>query len=75
MHTLTEICKDHDLTPRCSTEPTNLAAQTVIRRAGFRTRHQIFKVSASTPSDHQSGSSRAPGNLGTERVSVAQIGR
>lgn len=52
MHTLTEICKDHDLRPRCSTEPTNLAAQTVIRRAGFRTRHQIFKVSASTaPSD------------------------
>jgi hypothetical protein len=44
MRTLTEICKDHHLTPRCSTEPINLAAQTVIRRAGFRTRHQVFKI-------------------------------
>ncbi len=50
MHTLTEICKDQDLTPRCSTEPTNLAAQTVIRRAGFRTRHQIFKIAATSAS-------------------------
>ena len=48
MHTLTEICRDHGVTPRCSTEPTNLAAQTVIRRAGFRTRHQIFRFSAAT---------------------------
>ncbi len=44
MYTLTEICQDQDMTPRCSTEPTNTAAQTVIRRAGFRTRHQIFKI-------------------------------
>lgn len=44
MNTLTEICKDRDLTPRCSTEPTNIAAQRVIRRAGFRTRHQVFRV-------------------------------
>ena len=44
MYTLTAICMEQDMTPRCSTEPTNLAAQRVIRRAGFRTRHQTFKV-------------------------------
>ena len=52
MHTLTEICQDRDMTPRCSTEPTNLAAQTVIRRAGFRTRHQIFKIDVAAGSTH-----------------------
>lgn len=46
MCTLTKISKDHDLTPRCSTEPTNTAAQSVIRRAGFRNRHQIFQIVA-----------------------------
>ena len=46
MHTLTKISQDHDLTPRCSTEPTNPAAQSVIRRAGFRNRHQIFQIAA-----------------------------
>jgi ribosomal protein S18 acetylase RimI-like enzyme len=45
MHTLTEICKNQDMTPLCSTEPSNTAAQRVIRRAGFRSRHQVFNVS------------------------------
>lgn len=44
MHTLTGIALEQGLTPRCSTEPANLAAQTVIRHAGFRTRHQVFRV-------------------------------
>lgn len=44
MYTLTEICKNQGLTPHCSTEPTNLAAQTVIRRAGYRNRHQVLQV-------------------------------
>ena len=44
MHTLTEICKEQDMTPLCSTEPTNTAAQRVIRRAGYRSRHKVFKV-------------------------------
>jgi RimJ/RimL family protein N-acetyltransferase len=44
MHTLTEICKEQNMTPRCSTEPTNIAAQRVIRRAGFRNVHQVFRV-------------------------------
>ncbi len=44
MHTLTKVCKDQDMVPRCSTEPTNVAAQKVIRRAGFRNRHQVFRV-------------------------------
>ncbi|MEQ8716686.1 MAG: GNAT family N-acetyltransferase [Acidimicrobiales bacterium] len=46
MHSLAEICTGHDMTPRCSTEPTNVAAQSVIRRAGFRNRHQIFRIAA-----------------------------
>jgi GNAT superfamily N-acetyltransferase len=48
MHTLTEICTGQDLTPRCSTEPSNVAAQRVIRRAGFRNRHQVFRVALPT---------------------------
>lgn len=44
MHTLTELCTLRDLTPRCSTEPANVAAQKVIRRAGFRNRHRVFRV-------------------------------
>lgn len=44
MHSLTEICIDRHLTPCCSTEPTNVAAQRVIRRAGFRNRHRVFRV-------------------------------
>lgn len=62
MHTLTEICRDRDMTPRCSTEPANLAAQTVIRRAGFRTRHQIFKIGV------------AAGSTDTTRADLAEIG-
>jgi predicted GNAT family acetyltransferase len=44
MHTLTEICKGEDREPRCSTEPTNIAAQRVIRRAGYRSRHNVFEI-------------------------------
>ncbi|WP_460712694.1 GNAT family N-acetyltransferase [Nocardioides dilutus] len=44
MHTLTELCIERGMTPRCSTEPANVAAQTVIRRAGFRNRHRVFRV-------------------------------
>ena len=44
MHTLTELSLAQDLTPLCSTEPTNLAAQKAIRRAGFRARHRVFGV-------------------------------
>ncbi|CAN5603121.1 hypothetical protein BH11ACT8_BH11ACT8_11920 [soil metagenome] len=49
LHTLTGLCVEQGLTPRCSTEPTNLAAQRAIRRAGFRVRHQVLRV-AMTPS-------------------------
>jgi GNAT superfamily N-acetyltransferase len=62
MHTLTEICQDRDMTPYCSTEPTNLVAQTVIRRAGFRTRHQIFKIGV------------AAGSTDTTRADLAERG-
>ncbi len=44
MHTLTEIALNRDLIPRCSTEPTNKAAQQAIRRAGFRNRHHVLSV-------------------------------
>lgn len=44
MHTLAEICRGHGMAPRCSTEPSNKAAQAVIRRAGFRNRHHTFAV-------------------------------
>ncbi len=44
MHTLAIVCKDQAMVPHCSTEPTNVAAQKVIRRAGFRNRHQVFRV-------------------------------
>jgi GNAT superfamily N-acetyltransferase len=44
MHTLTEISTNQGMVPRCSTEPTNVAAQKVIRRAGFRNRHEVFRV-------------------------------
>lgn len=44
MRTLTEICTRQNMTPHCSTEPANVAAQKVIRRAGFRNRHQVFRI-------------------------------
>ena len=44
MHTLTDLSLAQDLTPLCSTEPTNLAAQKAIRRGGFRVRHRVFGV-------------------------------
>lgn len=48
LHTLTEVCHAQDLRPLCSTEPTNLAAQKAIRRAGFRNRHHVFRVDLSS---------------------------
>ena len=44
MHALVDICRVRGLAPQCSTEPDNLAAQHVIRRAGFRSRHRVFRV-------------------------------
>ncbi len=44
MQTLTRVCLDLALMPLCSTEPGNVAAQAVIRRAGFRRRHGVFRV-------------------------------
>jgi RimJ/RimL family protein N-acetyltransferase len=44
MHALVDVCRVRDLEPLCSTEPDNLAAQRVIRRAGFRSRHRVFRV-------------------------------
>lgn len=52
MHTLTEVCTGLGMTPRCSTEPTNLPAQRVIRRAGFRTRHQVFRIATTIRGSH-----------------------
>ncbi len=65
MHTLTEICQAHDVTPRCSTEPTNVAAQTVIRRAGFRARHQIFKIGVAVGSTDTTRADRVEGRVST----------
>lgn len=48
MRTLTDLCTTRGLTPVCSTEPTNAAAQAVIRRAGFRNRHGVFRVDLGT---------------------------
>lgn len=45
MNTLVDECKRHALEPLCSTEPANLAAQKAIRRAGFRSRHRVFRIS------------------------------
>lgn len=47
LRALTEIAAEQHLVPRCSTEPTNLAAQKAIRRAGFRSRHHVFRVAMS----------------------------
>ncbi len=44
MNTLVGLCERDTLTPLCSTEPDNHAAQKVIRRAGFRSRHRIFRM-------------------------------
>lgn len=44
MNSLVAMCRDEQLTPLCSTEPGNRAAQQVIRRAGFRSRHTIFRT-------------------------------
>ncbi len=49
MHTLTRVCLERALTPLCSTEPDNVAAQAVIRRAGFRMRHGVFRVHLPAP--------------------------
>lgn len=44
MSTLVEVCDRDGLIPLCSTEPDNHAAQKVIRRAGFRSRHRVFEL-------------------------------
>lgn len=49
IHTLAELAHAEDLLPLCSTEPTNRAAQRVIHRAGFRTRHRVFQVAMTAP--------------------------
>lgn len=56
MHTLTGISLDQGLRPLCSTEPTNLASQRVIRRSGFRSRHQVLRVAL--PADGQAAPRR-----------------
>lgn len=44
MNTLVRMCEREQLTPLCSTEPDNVAAQRLIHRAGFRSRHTIFRM-------------------------------
>lgn len=44
MHSLIKECKKRDLTALCSTEPGNTAARRMIEKAGFRSRHRVFKV-------------------------------
>lgn len=49
MNTLVSICAREQLTPVCSTEPDNLAAQQAIRRAGFRSRHSVLRITPRDP--------------------------
>lgn len=44
MQTLVKLSNDQGLIPLCSTEPANIAAQRVIHRTGFRTRHRILRL-------------------------------
>lgn len=44
MNTLVKMCEREGLTPLCSTTVENIAAQTVIRRAGFRSRHSVLRL-------------------------------
>lgn len=44
MTTLVQDAREQNLVPHCSTEPSNLAAQRAIHRAGFRTCHSIFRI-------------------------------
>lgn len=44
MNTLVSISQRDQFTPLCSTEPDNVAARRLIRRAGFRSRHSIFRL-------------------------------
>lgn len=48
MNSLVAMCGREQLTPLCSTEPDNVAAQRVIRRAGFRGRHTVFRLTMTT---------------------------
>lgn len=48
MRTLTGLALEQELTPRCSTEPTNVAAQRAIVRAGFRHRHTVLRCAWGT---------------------------
>ena len=49
MHTLAVIADGKGLSALCSTEPTNIAAQRVIHRAGFRSGHRVFHVDMTAP--------------------------
>lgn len=44
MHALVVECRRRGMEPLCSTEPQNQAAQRVIHKAGFRSRHQVIRV-------------------------------
>ncbi|MGI9596859.1 MAG: GNAT family N-acetyltransferase [Acidimicrobiales bacterium] len=44
LNTLVDLCDRESLTPLCSTEPGNSAARIVIHRAGFRSRHRVFRL-------------------------------
>jgi GNAT superfamily N-acetyltransferase len=48
MCSLVDLCRDRELIPPCSTQPDNGAALRVIRRAGFRSRHRVFRVDLGT---------------------------
>lgn len=53
MNTLVRMCRAEQLTPLCSTAPDNIAAQRAIHRAGFRSRHSVFRLE---PADGADGS-------------------
>lgn len=44
MNTLVTMCGREQLKPLCSTEPDNVAARRLVLRAGFRSRHSIFRL-------------------------------
>lgn len=47
MNTLVSMCSREVLTPLCSTTPENAAAQTLIHRAGFDSRHSVLRLTLS----------------------------
>ncbi|MDF1665484.1 MAG: GNAT family N-acetyltransferase [Planctomycetota bacterium] len=48
MHSLIRECQKRDFEPLCSTEPGNAAARRMIEKAGFRSRHRVFKIQLSS---------------------------